>query len=74
LCASVFDDSSPETQRRYRLGDLDRIFLVEVSAPAGVPDRNMLNVVPRTFAARQYPKAITFFPWSSKSSFLHQNL
>jgi hypothetical protein len=49
LCPTALDGSS-ETQPSYRLGDLDRIFLVGVSAPAGVTDRNMLDVVPRTFA------------------------
>jgi hypothetical protein len=49
LCPSVLNGSS-ETQPSYRLGDLDRIFLVGVSAPAGVTDRDMLDVVPRAFA------------------------
>src|SRR5260370_29036749 len=48
-CASALD-GWPETQRSYRLGDIDRIFLVGISAPAGMTDRHMLDVMPRAFA------------------------
>jgi hypothetical protein len=49
LCPTVLDGSS-ETQPSYRVGDLDRIFLVGVSAPAGVTNSNMLDAMPRALA------------------------
>jgi hypothetical protein len=49
-------DGSPETQPSYRLGDIDRILLVAISAPAGMTNRNMLDVMPRAFACSDLPE------------------
>jgi hypothetical protein len=54
LCPSL--DGAPETQRSYRLGDLGRILLVGISAPAGMTDRNVLDVMPRAFASSNIPQ------------------
>ena len=43
---SEIKETAKRTQRRNRLGDLNRIFLVGRSAPAGMTDRNMLDVMP----------------------------
>jgi hypothetical protein len=46
--ARIFLDGSPKTQRTYCVGDFGRIFLSGIFPPAGMTDRNMLNLVPRT--------------------------
>jgi hypothetical protein len=69
LCPSVLDESA-ETQRCYRLGDLDRIFLVGISAPAGMTDRNMLDVMPRAFTCSNIPQSDHFPTLKLKASYL----
>jgi hypothetical protein len=63
-------DSSAKTQRSYRLGDLDRIFLVGMSAPAGMTHRNMLDVMSRTFACSNIPQRNHFSSLKLKASYL----
>ncbi len=58
-CPSVLD-GSPETHRSYRVRDLARIFLVGMSAPAGMTDRNVLDVMPLAFACRNIPQGDHF--------------
>jgi hypothetical protein len=59
LCPSVLD-GQPETQRSYGICDVARIFLVAMSAPAGMTDRNMVDVVPCAFACRNIPQCYHF--------------
>jgi hypothetical protein len=59
LCSTLLD-GSPKTQRSYRLGDLGRIFFIGISAPAGMTDRDVLDVMPLAFACRNIPKRYHF--------------
>src|SRR5260221_6555554 len=59
--------TASETQRSYRLGDLGRIFLVGISTPAGMTDRNVLNIMPRALARSDIPQCDHFPSIFSKS-------
>ena len=69
LCPSVLD-GSPETHRSYRVRDLARIFLVGMSAPAGMTDCNMLDVMPLAFACSNIPQRDHFSSLKLKASYL----
>jgi hypothetical protein len=61
---------SLKTQCSYRLGDLSRIFFVGRSAPAGMTDRNMLDVMPRAFTCSNIPQCDHFPSLKLKASYL----
>jgi hypothetical protein len=61
---------SLKTQSTYRLGDLDRIFLVGISTSAGMTDRNMLDVMPHAFACSNSPQCDHFPSLKLKASYL----
>jgi hypothetical protein len=64
-------DDSTETKPSYRLGDLGRIFLVGISAPAGMTERNMLDVMPPAFACSDIPERDHFPSLKLKASYLY---
>jgi len=55
---------------RNRVGDLNRILLVSLSAPTGMTHRNMFNVVPRAFARSDAPHGDHFPSLNLKASYL----
>src|SRR6266404_7354540 len=69
LCPTVLDGSS-ETQPSYCFGDLRGLLHVGVSAPAGVTDRNMVNVVSGAFGCSDAPEGDHFPSLQLKASYL----
>jgi hypothetical protein len=69
LCPCLLD-GSPETQRSYRIGDLGRVFLVGISAPAGMTHRNMVDVMPRAFTCSDIPQCDYFSAPQLKARYL----
>src|ERR1700682_1509269 len=63
-------DDSPETQCSYRLGDLSVFFLVGRSAPAGMTERNMFDVMSRAFTCSNIPQCDHFPSLKLKASYL----
>src|SRR5580704_8666483 len=59
-----------KTQRSYRLSDLDRLFLVGISAPTGMTDLNMLDVMPRAFTCSTIPQRDHLPSLKFKASYL----
>src|SRR5437764_6413557 len=69
LCESSPSFESAKTQSSNRIGDLNRILLVSMSAPTGMTDRNMINVVPRAFARSDAPQGDHFPSLNLKASY-----
>src|ERR1700716_1187952 len=69
-CARIYLDGSPKTQRTYCVGDFGRIFLIGISPPAGMADRNMLNRVPRTLGGSNIAQCDHLSSLKLKASYL----